>query len=147
MHYTAANVLEAWGGQMSLAVAIEEMLKIRGWTRSQLIAHLPEPKSRWSVYRLLQGRSQEVLAPTLIDLCTALDTSPSELLQMGGLVRTIEPSAGRFDDRLRRALAPVQSLSPETKAVAIESIEAVVAVLQRWDAMGRAVEKVSAASG
>jgi DNA-binding Xre family transcriptional regulator len=123
---------------MSLAVAIQEVLKIRGMTRRELLARLPRQSSRWAVYRILASKSADARLSTILMICAALEVSPTELFQLAGFVPRVERSTALLDVRLRKSFAGVQGLSQETKDLAIQEIEAVVAVLQTWDAAGRA---------
>lgn len=123
---------------MSLAVAIQEVLKIRGMTRRELLTRLPRQSSRWAVYRILAGKSADARLSTILTICSALEVSPTELFQLAGFVPRVERSSALLDVRLRKAFASVQSLGAEAKDLALQEMEALVAVLQRWDAAGRA---------
>jgi len=132
---------------MSLGVAIQEVLKIRGMTRRELLARLPRQSSRWAVYRILAGKSADARLSTLLTICSALEVSPTELFQLAGFVPRVERSSTLLDVRLRKAFAAVQVLAPEPKDLAIQQIEAFIAVLQKWEAAGRASSAVAAGEG
>lgn len=129
---------------MSLAVAIQEVLKIRGMTRRELLTRLPRQSSRWAVYRILAGKSADARLSTILTICSALEVSPTELFQLAGFVPRVERSSALLDVRLRKSFASVQALGPEAKDLATQEIEALVAVLQRWDAAGRAARNAGA---
>ena len=123
---------------MSLAVAIQEVLKIRGMSRRELLTRLPRQSSRWAVYRILAGKSADARLSTILTICSALEISPTELFQLAGFVPRVERSSALLDVRLRKAFAAVQGLDGEVKDLAIQELEVLIAVLQQWAAAGRA---------
>lgn len=117
---------------MSLAEAINAVLRIRGLTRKQLLNRLPKGSSPWAVYRILAGKSVDPRISTVLAICHGLDISLTELMQLAGAVPKRPRGSGPQDVRLRQAFRVVQSLTTERKELAIQQIEALLNVLRQW---------------
>ncbi len=110
---------------MSLATAIKETMLARGLTTAQLAARLGMEHNRATFYRLLNGATTEPRLPTLIQLCIALETNPSELLDLAGVWSPETPGQATPDDlRLRGAFARVRALPVATQQRVAPLVEA-----------------------
>ena len=117
---------------MSLADAINSVLRVRGLTRKQFLDRLPNGSSPWAVYRILAGKSQDPRLSAVLSICHALDISPTELMQLAGAVPQRLRASGAQDVRLRQAFRVVQDLSPERKELAVLQIEGLLDVIRKW---------------
>ncbi len=70
---------------MSLAHAITQTMQAHDLTTAQVAARLGKTQDRATFYRALNGATQEPRLGTLVQLCIALGTSPSELLDLAGV--------------------------------------------------------------
>ncbi len=101
---------------MSLATAIKETMLVRGLTTAQLAGRLGMEQDRATFYRLLNGATTDPRLPTLVQLCIALETNPSELLDLAGVWSPETPGPVTPDDlRLRGAFAQVRALPVATQ--------------------------------
>src|SRR5436190_21398217 len=98
---------------MSLAEAINSVLKVRGLTRKELLDRLPQGASPWAVYRILAGKSIDPRVSTVLTICQALDVSPTELMQLAGTFPYRTRGAGAEEVRLRQAFRAVQGMTPD----------------------------------
>lgn len=117
---------------MSLAEAINAVLKIQGLSRKQLLDRLPKGSSPWAIYRILAGKSVDPRISTVLGICQALDISPTELMQLAGAIPRRPRGGGPQDIRLRQAFRVVQSLTMERKELAVQQIEALLNTLRQW---------------
>jgi len=110
---------------MSLAIAIEETLRARGLTPARVARRLGEEQDRATFYRILGGRTKEPRLGTLVQLCSALETSPSELLELAGVWSPDTPGQATPDDlRLRGAFGQVRALPVAMQQRAVPLVEA-----------------------
>ncbi len=84
---------------MSLATAIEETMRAHELTTAQLAKRLGMEYNRSNLYRMLNGVTKEPRLGTLVQLCIALETSPSELLELAGVWSPDTPGQATPDDR------------------------------------------------
>jgi transcriptional regulator with XRE-family HTH domain len=91
-------------------------LLARGLTTAQLAERLGMEHDRSTFYRMLNGATTEPRLDTLGQLCIALETSPSELLELAGVWSPETPGRISPDDlRLRGAFAQVRALPVATQ--------------------------------
>ncbi len=110
---------------MSLATAIKETMLVRGLTTAQLAGRLGMELDRATFYRILNGTTTEPRLPTLVRLCIALETNPSELLDLAGVWSPETPGqATPADLRLRGAFAQVRALPVATQQRVAPLVEA-----------------------
>jgi len=82
-----------------LATAIEETMRAHELTTAQLAKRLGMEYNRSNLYRMLNGVTKEPRLGTLVQLCIALETSPSELLELAGVWSPDTPGQATPDDR------------------------------------------------
>jgi transcriptional regulator with XRE-family HTH domain len=110
---------------MSLATAIKETMRARGLTTTEVARRLGLEKDLATFYRILSGATREPRLPTLVQLCIALETSPSELLELAGVWSPETPGRASADDlRLRGAFRQVRALPVATQQRVALLIEA-----------------------
>jgi len=110
---------------MSLATAIKQTMLARGLTSAAVATRLGEEQDRATFYRLVNGVTREPRLPTLVQLCLALETSPSDLLDLAGVWSPDLPGrAAPADLRLRRAFGQVRALPVTTQQRVAPLVEA-----------------------
>lgn len=120
---------------MSLAEGITRVMASRGLTVRDVLARLGDKRDRATVYRLLAGNTINPRLDTLLSLCDAIGSTPNELLDQAEVLTYRQRSADRFDLRLRTAFTRIQSLPPETKAVAVTQV---LMLLETWERVAAA---------
>jgi len=70
---------------MSLAQAITQTMQAHGLTTAQVAVRMGENQDRATFYRMVNGATTEPRLGTLVRLCIALGTTPSELLELAGV--------------------------------------------------------------
>ena len=119
---------------MSLATAIKQTMLARGLTTATVAERLGMEKDRATFYRTLNGATKEPRLPTLVQLCIALETSPSDLLDLAGVWSPVTPGQATPDDlRLRRAFGQVRVLSVATQQRVVPLVEALATALMPAD--------------
>jgi len=110
---------------MSLATAIEETMRAHELTTAQLAKRLGMEYDRANLYRMLNGVTKEPRLGTLVQLCIALETTPSELLELAGVWSPDTPGQATPDDlRLRGAFRQVRALPIAMQHRAMPLVEA-----------------------
>jgi len=111
---------------MSLATAIEQTIRAHGLTTAEVATRLGEEQDRATFYRLLNGTTTVPRLPTVVRLCIALETNPSDLLELAGVWSPETPGYASPDDlRLRGAFGRVRALPMDTQQRAVPLVEAV----------------------
>ncbi len=115
---------------MSLVQAITQTMQARGLKTAQVAERLGETQDRATFYRMVNGATTEPRLATLVQLCIALDTSPSELLELAEVWFPNTPGrAGPDDLRLRQAFGQLRTLSTDGKQWAVPLVAALAAAL------------------
>ncbi len=110
---------------MSLATAITETMRAHELTTAQLAKRLGMEYDRANLYRMLNGVTKEPRLGTLVQLCIALETSPSELLELAGVWSPDMPGWATTDDlRLRVAFGQVRALPVAIQQRVVPLVEA-----------------------
>jgi len=110
---------------MSLATAIEETMRAHELTTAQLAKRLGMEYNHSNLYRMLNGVTKEPRLGTLVQLCIALETSPSELLELAGVWSPETRGQATPDDlRLRVAFGQVRTLPMAKQQRAVPLVEA-----------------------
>ncbi len=110
---------------MSLATAIKGTMRAHELTTAQLAKRLGMEYDRSNLYRMLNGVTKEPRLGTLVQLCIALETSPSELLELAGVWSPDTPGQATPDDlRLRGAFGQVRALPIAMQHRAMPLVEA-----------------------
>jgi transcriptional regulator with XRE-family HTH domain len=95
-------------------------------------------RNRATFYRLLSGETNDPRVSTLLEICSALTTSPSELLQLAGLLQYQERSLKLIDVELRQAFGEMQQLDEDDKRLCLALLRGVIDLrAQRTDARPR----------
>ncbi len=114
---------------MLLAEAIKHMMSVRGLRVSDVASRMAGDEyaeHRGTFYRLLSGTTREPRLVTLINLCKALETSPTELLQMVEVWPYRERTDDLADRELRATFTRLQSL-PSAEKVRVADLVASIA--------------------
>ncbi len=115
---------------MSLAHAIRQTIQARELTAAEVAGRLGEAQDRTTFYRTLNGETKEPRLNTLVQLCIALDTSPSELLELAGMWSPDTPGrVGPDDLRLRQAFGQMRALPMEGQQWAAPLVAALATAL------------------
>jgi len=115
---------------MSLAHAIKQTMQAHDLTTAQVARRLGMEYDRATFYRMLNGTTTEPRLATLVQLCIALETTPSELLELAGVWSPDTPGrAGPDDLRLRQAFRQVRALPTDGKQWATPLVAALAATL------------------
>ena len=120
------------------------MIDARGLRVAEVAAHFSENRRRVTFYRVLSGTTANPRVSTLVELCTVLRVSPSELLHAAGLIHRRERSLEPIDLELRRAYADLQGLSDEDKRLCLAMLRGVLKERTRWPAGHRGVPRRTA---
>ncbi len=119
---------------MSLATAIKQTMLARGVTTAEVATRLGAEQDRATFYRLVNGATTEPRLGTVVRLCRALDTSPSDLLELAGVWSPGRPGgAAPADLRLRGAFGQVRALPVATQQRVVPLVEAVATALMPAD--------------
>ncbi len=115
---------------MSLANAITQTMQAHGLKTAQVAEHLGMEQDRATFYRMVNGATKEPRLGTLVQLCIALETSPSELLELAEVWSPDTPGyAGPNDLRLRQAFGQMRALPTEGKQWATPLVAALATAL------------------
>ncbi len=113
---------------MSLAHAITQTMQAHGLKTAQVAERLNIIQDRATFYRMVNGATKEPRLGTLIPLCIALETTPSELLELAGVWSPDTPGrAGPDDLRLRQAFGQISALPANGKQWAVPLVAALAA--------------------
>lgn len=111
---------------MSLALAIKQTMRARGLTTAEVAQRLGAEQDRATFYRMVNGATMEPRLGTVVRLCRALESNPSDLLELAGVWSPETPGHASPDDlRLRGAFGRVRALPTATQQRVIPLVEAV----------------------
>jgi transcriptional regulator with XRE-family HTH domain len=111
---------------MSIGKAVRELIEARGLRPAEVADRLGGKRNRATFYRLLSGETSDPRVSTLLEICHSLTTSPSELLQLAGLLHYQERSLELIDVELRQAFGELQALNEDDKRVCLAMLRAVI---------------------
>ncbi len=104
---------------MSLATAIKAAMNARGLRAAEVTKRMVDGDDTWNdhttFYRLLNGATPDPRLGTLITLCTALEISPTELVQMAGVWPYHARPTDPIDLELRAVFAHMLALPAAEK--------------------------------
>jgi DNA-binding Xre family transcriptional regulator len=101
---------------MSLAQAITQTMQAHGLKAAQVAEQFGETRDRATFYRMVNGATTAPRLATFVQLCIALDTSPSELLELAAVWSPNTPGhVGPDDLRLRHVFGQLRALPLEGK--------------------------------
>jgi len=115
---------------MSLANAITQTMQAHGLKTAQVAERLGMEQDRATFYRMVNGATKEPRLGTLVQLCIALGTTPSELLELAEVWSPVKPGrAGPDDLRLRQAFSQMGALPIDGKQWAVPLVAALAMAL------------------
>lgn len=115
---------------MSLAQAITQTMQAHGLKTAQVAERLGETQDRATFYRMVNGATTEPRLLTLVQLCIALETSPSELLELADVWSPTTPGHVGLDDlRLRQVFGQLRALPVEGKQWTVPLVAALATAL------------------
>jgi DNA-binding Xre family transcriptional regulator len=115
---------------MALKDAIWLVMMARGLSKAEVARQL-RVTHRTNFYRILSGQTQQPYLGTLRAICTTLDVSPTDLLELADLWSTGSHAVDPMDVRLRAVFARLRALPRENKPPAITLVMAVAHGLQQ----------------
>lgn len=111
---------------MSIGKAVRDLIEARGLRPAEVADRLGGKRNRATFYRLLSGETSDPRVSTLLEICHSLTTTPSELLQLAGLLQYQERSLELIDVELRQAFGELQSLNEDDKRVSLAVLRGVI---------------------
>jgi len=111
---------------MSIAEAIRELIEARGLRPAEVADHFEGTHNRATFYRLLSGETNDPRVSTLVTICGALTTSPSEILQLAGLLQNQEPSLMLIDVELQQAFGEMQQLDEDDRRLCLGLLRSII---------------------
>jgi DNA-binding Xre family transcriptional regulator len=119
---------------MSLAHAITQTMQAHGLKSAQVAERLGLEYDHATFYRMVNGATKAPRLGTLVRLCVALETTPSELLELAEVWSPDTPGrAGPDDLRLRHAFAEIGALPMDGKQWAVPLVAALATALGNMD--------------
>ena len=104
---------------MAIGTAVRDLIEARGLRPAEVADRLGGKRNRATFYRLLSGETNDPRVSTLLEICSSLTTSPSELLQLAGLLQYQERSLKLIDVELRQAFGEMQQLDEDDKRLCL----------------------------
>ena len=111
---------------MSIGKAVRELIDARGLRPAEVADRLGGKRNRATFYRLLSGETTDPRVSTLLEICNCLTTSPSELLQLAGMLAYQGRSMNLIDVELRQAFGELQQLNDDDKRVCLSMLRGVI---------------------
>lgn len=111
---------------MSIGKAVRDLIEARGLRPAEVADRLGGKRNRATFYRLLSGETTDPRVSTLLEICNSLTTSPSELLQLAGLLHFQERSLALIDVELRQAFGELQNLSDDDKRICLATVRSII---------------------
>ena len=123
---------------MSIAEAVRELIEARDLRPAEVADRLDGKTNRATFYRVPSGTTYDPRVSTLLEICNGLTTSPSELLQLAGLLQYQERSLKLIDVDMRQALGEMQQLDEEDRRICLALLRRVIDLrAQRTEARPR----------
>ena len=123
---------------MSIGAAVRDVIEARGRRPAEVADRLDGTRNRATFYRVLNGETSDPRVSTLIEISSALTTSPSELLQLAGLYQPQGRPLKLIDVELRQAFGEIQQLAEDDRRVCLALLRSVIELrAQRTDARPR----------
>jgi transcriptional regulator with XRE-family HTH domain len=111
---------------MSIGKAVRDLIEARGLRPAEVADRLGGKRNRATFYRLLSGETSDPRVSTLLEICKSLNTSPSELLQLAGMLPHYERSLDLIDVELRQAFGELRTLTEDDKRVSLVMLRSVI---------------------
>lgn len=122
---------------MALSEAMTTVMQAKRITRAELMDRLPDPTSRWAVYRVLSGQSRDPRLSTIVSICHALSVEPNRLMQLSGYYDGLDRGDLLITSKLHALLSAAESLDATSKDLAVSQIEAIILPLREIAADGK----------
>jgi transcriptional regulator with XRE-family HTH domain len=119
---------------MAIGKAVRDLIEARGLRPAEVADRLGGKRNRATFYRLLSGETNDPRVSTLLEICHSLTTSPSELLQLAGLLHFQERSLKLIDVELRQAFGELQGLNEDDKRLCLTLLRSVIDLRAQRDA-------------
>jgi transcriptional regulator with XRE-family HTH domain len=119
---------------MAIGKAVRDLIEARGLRPAEVADRLGGKRNRATFYRLLSGETNDPRVSTLLEICHSLTTSPSELLQLAGMLHFQERSLKLIDVELRQAFGELQSLNEDDKRLCLTLLRSVIDLRAQRDA-------------
>ena len=111
---------------MSIGKAVRDLIEARGLRPAEVADRLGGKRNRATFYRLLSGETTDPRVSTLLEICNSLTTTPSELLQLAGMLPFQERSLELIDVELRQAFGELQKLEDDDKRIGLAVLRSVI---------------------
>jgi len=111
---------------MAIAEAVRELIEARGLRPAEVADRVEGKRNRATFYRVLSGDTYDPRVSTLLEICNALTTGPSELLQLAGLLQYQERSLMLIDVVMRQAFGEIQRLDEEDRQLCLALVRSVI---------------------
>jgi len=111
---------------VAIGKAVRELIDARGLRPAEVADRLGGKRNRATFYRLLSGETTDPRVSTLLEICNCLTTSPSELLQLAGMLVYQGRSMNLIDVELRQAFGELQQLNEDDKRVCLSMLRGVI---------------------
>ncbi len=111
---------------MAIGKAVRDLIDARGLRPAEVADRLGGKRNRATFYRLLSGETTDPRVSTLLVVCNCLTTSPSELLQLAGMLAYQGRSMDLIDVELRQAFGELQQLNDDDKRVCLSMLRGVI---------------------
>lgn len=111
---------------MAIGKAVRDLIDARGLRPAEVADRLGGKRNRATFYRLLSGETTDPRVSTLLEICNCLTTSPSELLQLAGMLVYQGRSMNLIDVELRQAFGELQQLNDDDKRVCLSMLRGVI---------------------
>jgi len=111
---------------VAIGKAVRDLIDARGLRPAEVADRLGGKRNRATFYRLLSGETTDPRVSTLLEVCNCLTTSPSELLQLAGMLAYQGRSMDLIDVELRQAFGELQQLNDDDKRVCLSMLRGVI---------------------
>ncbi len=115
---------------MPLSSAIQSIMRAKGLRNAELLGNPERHRDRTTMYRLLNGETEDPKVSTLVEVCSGLGVTPNELLELSGNWAATKRSSAPSDIGLRAVFSRIQALPEPRKELALRLIQAMAAVLE-----------------
>jgi DNA-binding Xre family transcriptional regulator len=110
---------------MALAEAIAALMAARGMKPIDVAGAVVGWRDRATVYRVLNGETEDPRLRTVVELCNVLNVTPGELLRLSGLPDAAAVESAARDVALRHAMDDVQDLAEDDRQLVLDVIRGI----------------------
>ena len=118
---------------MSLDKALRDLIEARGLRLADVADQATGVRNRATFYRILSGDTPDPRLSTLVELCNALGTTPSELLRLAGLLDDEAGTVTLIDVALRQAFGELQDLRDADRQLCLAVLRGLIKMRARPD--------------